>query len=798
MDNMPGMYFKTILRSFLNNRRYSVITIGGLSLGISVFMLISLWVTDELSFNTCHENYHSIARVMRNETGVTDGIYTSEILTTGMGTLLKTSYGNQFSRIALVRGRIEDRIFASGDTKLTGRGYFLQPDGPEMLSLHMLSGTPDGLRDINSVLLSRTLSRKLFGAASPLGQSVRMDAVSDMKVTGVYEDLPHNSEFAEAEYFAPLDKYLEGWSNLSVWNNYNMYLLVQLLPGADFEQTSSVIKHAIQQYDPKTKTELFLHPMSKWHLHYKFENGVMVTSNRLELMLLLGSVGLLVLLLACINYMNLTTARSEQKSKEIGIRKTLGSERYQLIVQLLGESLFATMVALVFAICITLVVLPWFNQVAGKELSIPWINPWFWFSALVFVIITALLSGSYPAFFLSSFKPLKVLGSVKQRKGMGTNAREALVIFQFTISIALIIGSFIIYSQVEYSKERPVGYTAKGLISLYANTPDYRGKYQIIREELKSSGAVEEIAASNNPVLSTKGWSPGYNWKDKQPDNNPSFLTMRVSCEYGKTMGLQFVSGRDFSRDLQSDESGILINESTQQLMGLTSPVGEQVTWFAENPANPKSYTILGVVKDMVKGSPYESPPPVVMFLQPENLNWLIIRINPKTGISQALAKIEQVIGKIVPSLPFDYHFLDEQYNQKFQEEERIGKLALFFTLMAIFISCIGLLGFAAFITEKRTKEIGVRRVNGAKVSEILSMLNKDIIKWVGIAFAFSIPIAWYVMYKWLENFAYKTNLSWWIFALAGLIALGIALLTVSWQSWKAATRNPVEALRYE
>ncbi len=786
------------MRSLLKDRRYSLISIGGLAIGITVFMLIALWVNDELSFNKCHENYHSIARVMRNELGGTDGIYTSEIMTTGMGTLLKSSYGDQFSKIALVRARVEERIFASGENKFTEGGYFLQPDGPDLLGLHMLLGTRDGLRDINSILLSNSLAVKLFGNASPIGQFVKMDGSYDMMVTGVYEELPGNSEFTDAKYFAPLDRYLEGWSNLNIWNNYNMYLLVQLKPEADFVQTSSVIRHTIQLYDPKTKTEMFLHPMSKWHLNSKFENGVLVMGDRFELLLLLGSIGLLVLLLACINYMNLSTAKSEQRSKEIGIRKTLGSERYQLIGQLLSESLFSTLLAYLIALCVTSAVLPWFNVVSGKELSILWDNWWFWFLSLVFIFIVSLLSGGYPAVYLSSFKPIKALAGVNQKTRIGATTREMLVIFQITISIALIIGSLIIYKQVQYSKKRPVGYAAKGLISLYMNTPDYKGKYQILRDELKRTGAVEEIAASNNPVLSTKGWSPDYNWKGKQLDFNPSFLTMRVSCEYGKTLGLQFVDGRDFSSNLQSDQSGILINESALKLMGLTSPVGETVTWFAENPIKPQSYTVIGVVKDMVKGSPYESPPPVVMFLHQENLYWLIMRINPKVGTGEALAKIEQVIGKIVPSLPFDYHFLDEQYNMKFQDEERIGKLALFFTLMAIVISCMGLFGFATFIAEKRTKEIGVRRVNGAKVREILTMLNKDFIKWVAIAFVIAIPLAWYTMHKWLENFAYKTDLSWWIFALAGLLALGIALLTVSWQSWKAATRNPVEALRYE
>jgi ABC-type antimicrobial peptide transport system permease subunit len=761
-------------------------------------MLLALWTKDELSFNKGYENYRSIAKIMRNEFGSSDGIITSDIMTTGMGTMLKTSYGSHFGKIAMVRANVEDRIITSGEYKYTERGYFMQPDGPDILSLHMLHGKRDGLKDINSILLSRSLAKKLFGDVYPVGQLVKMDASSDMLVTGVFDDLPANSEYAEAKYFAPLDKYLEGWSHLNIWNNYNMYILVQLKPGSEFNQTSLAVKHAIHQYDPKSQTEFFLLPMSKWHLDSTFENGVLVMSNRFELLLLLGSMGLLVLLLACINYMNLSTARSEQYSKEIGIRKTLGSERYQLIEQLLSETMIATFIAFLLALCTTWAVLPWFNQVSGKEISIPWDNYWFWLLTLAFLFIVSLLTGSYPAIYLSSFKPLKALGGANHKTSLGATTREVLVIFQFTISIALIIASVIIYKQIQYTKNRPVGYTAKGLISLYMNTPDYKGKYHILRDELKKTGVVQEIAMANNPILSMKGWSPDYNWRGKNKEFNPSFLTMKVSYEYGKTIGLQFACGRDFSRDLQSDQSGILINETTLHLMGLTSPIGENVTWFSENPNKPNSYTILGVVKDMVKGSPYELAPPVVMFLSNEDLKWLYIRINPGVSVREALTKIENVTSKIVPSSPFDYHFVDEQYNAKFMEEERVGKLALFFTLMAIVISCLGLLGFAAFLTERRTKEIGVRRVNGAKVSEILAMLNKDLIKWVVIAFVISCPIAWYAMHHWLENFAYKTEFSWWIFALAGLLALGIALLTVSWQSWKAATRNPVEALRYE
>jgi putative ABC transport system permease protein len=794
---MIGINFTTIVRSLVKNLRFSFISIGSLSIGISVFILITLWIHNELTFNRYHSNYNSIAKVMRNEM-VSDGIYTSDILTTGMGTLLKTSYGDQFERIALVRANIEERIFASGENKFTEKGYFVQPDGPSLLSLNMLQGRIDGLNDINSILLSRSMAVKLFGSASPIGQVVQMDARSDMKVTGVFEDLPANSEYAEARYFAPLDKFLEGWSNLNIWDNYNMYLLVQLKPKGDFGQVSSVIRHAIKQYDPTTKSEFFLHPMSRWHLHSKFENGVPVMSTRLEILLLLGSIGFLVLMLACINYLNLSTAASEKKSKEMGIRKTLGSGRYQLIAQLLGETFFATIAAFVVALFATALILPWFRSVSGKELHILWDNYLFWLISLAFIIIVGLLTGSYPAIYLSSFKPIHALAGISQKSRIGVITREILVIFQFVISIALIISSLIIYKQIEYSKDRPVGFSSGGLITLYMNTPDYKGKFLIIREELKKTGVIKEIAAANYPVLSTKGWSPDYQWRDKPADYSPSFNTLQVTFEYGNTLGLEFVSGRDFRRDFQSDLTGLVISESAQKLMGMHSAVGEVVTRSSGNPAAPRTYTIIGVVKDIVRGSPYEPATPVVMMAGPDDLRWLIMRINPEVSAGMALPKIKEVLGRIVPSSPFDYHFIDDQYNAKFLEEERMGKLALFFTIMAILISCMGMLGLAVFMAEKRTKEIGIRRVNGAKIEEIVSMLNRDFVKSVAVAFVIATPLAWIVMHEWLANYTYKTELSWWIFALAGLLALVIALFTVSWQSWKAATRNPVEALRYE
>jgi ABC-type antimicrobial peptide transport system permease subunit len=643
-------------------------------------------------------------------------------------------------------------------------------------------------------LLSESLARKLFGDSNAIGQLVKMDATFDLMVTGVYKDLPRNTEFAEAKYLAPLDKYLEGWSNLNVWDNFNMYLLVQLKKGANFSETSSAIRHALRQYDPKTNTELFLHPMDRWHLHSSFQNGVEISNSRFEMLQILIAIGMLILMLACINYVNLCTSRSDFYAREIGIRKTFGSTRMWIIRHFLNESMLTILIAYLIALSTLLISLGWFNQVSGKELQIPW-NSWqFWTITMAFLFMVNLLAGIYPAFYLSKLKPLKAIAGLQSKNRFGISSREILVVFQFTISIALIIGSLIIYKQILHAKNRPVGYSPEGLLTLYMNTPDYKSKFLTLRDELKNTGVVYEITASNYPVTSTKGWNSDFTWRNqKVKEENPSFNVVRITPEYCKTLGLQFIQGRDFSRDMKSDLSTIIINESALKMMELSSPIGETIY-----RTDKSSYTILGVVKDMIKGSPYDPAVPTILIPTEEDQKHLYIRIHPAVSAAQALPKIEDVLKKIVPAAPFDYAFVDDQYNEKFKEEERVGKLVALFTFIAIVISSLGLFGLAAFVAEKRTKEIGVRRVNGARISEILVMLNSNFLKWVILSCLIACPIAWYAMHKWIENFAYKTDLSWWVFAAAGGIAMIIAFVTVSWQSWRAATRNPVESLRYE
>jgi ABC-type antimicrobial peptide transport system permease subunit len=627
-----------------------------------------------------------------------------------------------------------------------------------------------------------------------------MDARWDLLVTGVYKDLPKNSEFSEATYFAPLDLYLDGNGSLTAWDNYHMYIYAQLKPEVRPEQVSAVVKDAMVPHvgveSGKPGPEIFLHPMSRWHLYSDFENGQLVTSNELTFVRLCAIIGLFVLLLACINFMNLSTARSAMRAKEVGIRKTIGSMRSQLVSQFLSESVLVAILAFMLSILMVQFSLSWFNQVAGKEMSILWGSPLFWLAAIGFTLGTGLLAGSYPALYLSSFMPVKVL---KGTLGAGRSAalpRKVLVTFQFTVSIVLIMGTLVVYQQIEHAKNRPVGYNRSGLISL--RSPDYSGKYQVLHEELKKIGAVTETAQANYPLTNTKGNNSGFGWRGKDPrmEPDPTFNTIQVTHEYGKTINLEFISGRDFSRAYSTDKNGVIINESAAKLLGLGNPVGEVLR--SPEGMGGKNFQVLGVVKDMVKDSPFGPTVPSIIFLSEDNMGWLFIRLNPALSASEALPKIENVFKKIVPSADFAYRFADAEYALKFAAEERVGKLAAVFAALTILISCMGLFGLATYMAEQRTKEIGIRKVMGATVLNLWGMLSKDFVYLVILAFLIATPLAYYFLSGWLQNFEYHIGISWWVFGAAGLSALLITLLTVSIQSIKAALANPVKSLRSE
>jgi putative ABC transport system permease protein len=796
--DMFQSYFKIGWRNLTKNKGYSLINIGGLALGMSVAMIIALWIYDELAFNKYHTNYATIAQVYRKEIWQGE-IETNTPLATGLGTLLRTEYSAHFKEVVMIRARTEERVIAFGEKRFTQNGYFMQPEGTDMLTLKMVRGTRQGLKDMKSIFLSESLAKKLFPDGDPINQVVKMDAKWDLQVTGVYADLPKNSTFNDATYFAPLELYLDGWANLNVWNNSNMYIYVQIHPESSFEKISNVIKNAmlahVNEEAAKVKPEIFLHPMKEWHLNAEFKNGVLVASKRMMSVWYYGAIGAFVLLLACINFMNLSTARSEKRAKEVGIRKSIGSQRGQLIQQFFSETLLVAIMAFIISLLLVQLSLPWFNNVADKKISLPLTNATFWLTCLGFTAFTGLLAGSYPALYLSSFKPVKILKGTFKAGRLAAVPRKVLVVVQFTVSITLAIGTIIVFQQIQFAKNRPVGYSREGLISLRTASPEYKGKYNALRNELKNTGVVEDIAEANYAITDTRGWNGGFAWRDQKFE--PSFNTIYVTHEYGKTIGWEFVDGRDFSREFPTDLAGIVINESALKIMGLQDAVGESLTWTTDG-LDRGTYKILGVVKDMVKGSPYEPTDPSIIFLSENDMQWLYIKIKPSVSAHEALSKIQSVIGGIAPSSPFDYTFADDAYRAKFLAEERIGKLATIFSTLALLISCLGLFGLASFVAEQRTKEIGIRKVLGASVANLWRMLSTDFVVLVLLSCLIATPISYYFLSDWLKSYEYRTEISWWVFVWSGLGAVFITLATVSFQAIKAAVANPVNSLKSE
>lgn len=536
---------------------------------------------------------------------------------------------------------------------------------------------------------------------------------------------------------------------------------------------------------------IFLLPMSRWHLYAEFKNGVNV-GGAIQYVWLFGLIGLFVLMLACINFMNLSTARSERRAKEVGIRKAIGSLRSQLVKQFFMESTMVAVFAFVCSILLAQLLLPYFNAVAGKQMHLLWGNVLFWLAGAGITVFTGLIAGLYPAFYLSSFQPAKVLKGTFKVGRLAAMPRQILVIVQFTISVVLIIGTMVVFRQVQFTKNRPVGYSRDGLLNVSVITDDIHKNFAAISQELKNTGAISAMAESSGEITSVNEVDNGFSWSGKDASVQGNFAVVYASHNYGKTIGWQVSAGRDFSENFLTDSTGIILNETAARFMGLKHPIGQTVNWDGKN------FHIIGVIKDMVMQSPY-SPVFRSVFVSDPNAQPIInIKINPRTSTHQALATIGEVFKKYNPAQPFNYQFTDEQYARKFGDEERVGKLASGFAGLAILISCLGLFGMASFMAEQRIKEIGVRKVLGASVLNLWGLLSKDFVKLIVISLLIAIPVSYYFMQGWLQNYQYRSTITWWIFAATALGAILITLLTVSYQSIRAALANPVKSLRAE
>ncbi|MDX3916359.1 MAG: ABC transporter permease [Pseudosphingobacterium sp.] len=789
-------YLKTAWRNLAKSKGYSAINIGGLAVGMAVVMLIGLWVYDELTFDTYHKNYDRIAQVMQHA-NFNGKIGTQTANPALMGPELRAKYGSDFKYVVQASWNFNP-LLSIGDKRINQEGIYFEKDAPDMLSLHMLKGSRAGLHDPHSILLSASAAEALFGDEDPMGKTITLDRSQQVKVTGVYDNLPSNSSFANVKVILPWSLWLiqNPWASQmeQPWSSNFSQTFVQITEKGDMESISSKIKNVkmdnVRDEDQKAEWVVFLQPMSKWNLYNEFRNGVN-TGGGIRYVRLFGLIGGFVLILACINFMNLATARSEKQAKEVGIRKTVGSHRWQLIGRFFAESYITVLIAFVLSLLLVVLFLPAFNEVAGKKIGLPWLNPIFWTASLVFVFITGLLAGSYPAFYLSSFQPLKVLKGTFKVGRFASVPRRVLVVIQFTVSVMLIIGTIIVYQQIQHAKARPVGYTKNGLVNLSFQN-ELRKHFEAFRTELKNSGAIEEMAGAV-PVTGVWNSNGGFEWEGKDPDLATDFPNNSVSYDFGKTIQWKIKAGRDFSRDMATDSSAFIINESAARFMGLEDPVGKTIRQGDDR------FTVIGVVDDILQESPFFPVRPTFYHLDTyDAMVNIVLRLNPKQNPSQSISTIENIWKKYVDDVPFEYSFVDEAFGDKFKTEERIGKLSSYFAVLAIFISCLGLFGMASFVAEQRTKEIGIRKVLGASVANLLRLLSKEFVLLVTISCIIAVPVAWYYLGQWLSNYDYRVEISWLVFIAAAVLALIITLFTVGFQAIKAATANPVRSLRNE
>ncbi len=795
-------YLTIAWRNLWNNKGYTIINVGGLALGMAVTLIIGLWILDEQSYNDYYKNKDKIAQVFQSQTfnGETG---TGPAIPRPLEKALRDGYSDNFKHLIMCSWT-NDHYLKYGEKSISRPGNYMQQEGPELFGFEIIKGDKDGLKEINSIMLSESTANALFGNEEPIGKTVTVSNEHKMNVSSVYKNVPFNNTFNDTDFIIPWEKYLAAneWIRNAEdqWGNNSFQMFVQLADNTTFDKVTNTIKDVKKNLNEDTaqfNPQIFLFPMKDWYLRSSFENGKQV-GGRIKYVWLFGVIGAFVLLLACINFMNLSTARSEKRGKEVGIRKSIGSQRGQLIYQFLSESFLVVLFAFFLAMLLVVLSLNGFNELSKKEITFPWDNGMFWLISLAFILFTSLLAGSYPALYLSSFKPVDVLkGTFKSGKYAGL-PRKILVVVQFTVSVAFIIGTVIVMQQINHAKNRPVGYDKEGLIQIPTFSQDFTGKYDLMRSEFIGSGAVVEMSTSSSPT--TQIWSNrgGFVWEGKPEGFQEDLAWTEVSPEYAKSLNLKIMEGRDFSRDFATDSMGVLINETAKKYLGMENPIGQLLRDDDDEDPGPP-LKIIGVVQDMITQSPYEPVKQgVYVYDRFNNASYYNLRLNPNESASKNIATIERVFKEHFPDIPFEYEFVDGQYGEKFASEERIGTLSGVFTALAILISCLGLFGLTSFVAEQRKKEIGVRKVLGASIFNVWNMLSNDFLKLVIISCFIAVPIAYYIMNGWLQEYPYRVILEWWIFALAMVGAMLVTILTVSFQAIKAAKANPVKSLRTE
>jgi ABC-type antimicrobial peptide transport system permease subunit len=783
-------YFKIAFRNLLRNKGFSIINISGLAVGMASAILILLWIQNEISYDQFHANKDRIYEAW-NKAEFSNKL---QCWSTTPKILARTLEHDlpEIERAVRVNWPIP-LLFSVGDKRITKTGNIVDSGFLQTFSFPLLKGDPNtALNDMHSIVLTEKFAKELFGNENGMGKVIKIDNKDNFTVTGIVKDLPNNTRF-DFEYLLPWSYLRSSGGDDSNWENNSTRTYVLLKPNATLASAAPKVKTLKQKYstnDPKW--EMFLYPISRWRLYSSFTNGVEDNGGQIALVRLFGIIAAFILLIACINFMNLSTARSEKRAKEVGIRKVVGAQKIYLITQFIGESILIAFLAGILAIIIVQISLPGFNKLTDKTLFIDYGNIFFWLSGVGFIIFTGILAGSYPAFFLSAFEPVQVLKGTFRKVNALIAPRKVLVVLQFTFAIILIICTIIVKQQIDYAQNRQSGYDKNNLVYSFM-TGDLDKKYSLVKNELLSSGIAISVSKTSAPL--TQGWSDswGFQWQGKDPNDKTDFDRYITDENLVTTAGMKLVEGRDFDlKNFPTDSFGVILNESAVKAMGFKNPIGQTVK-------DDTTYHVVGVIKDFILQSPYLPMKPMV--IEGAHVGWFSViqmKFNNKNSTAQNLKATEAVFKKYNPEYPFEYHFVDDEYAKKFADEKRTATLAALFAGLTIFISCLGLFGLATYMAENRVKEIGVRKVLGASVAGISALLSKDFLKLVLVSIVIAIPVAWWAMNTWLKDYPYRVSIQWWVFVMAGALSIAIALLTISYQAIKAAVANPAKSLRTE
>jgi putative ABC transport system permease protein len=786
-------FLKIAVRNLWRNKGFSVINISGLAIGMAAAMLILLWVQNEISYDRFYTKTDRIYLMYSRDkdNGKLDVWNNTAAL---MAPELKKNYPEVEDA---ARFRTVYFLMTAGEKHLNIEGSFADSSFLRALNFPLLQGTAKtALNGDHNIVITKKLAVTLFGNDDAMGKIVRIDSADNFTVTGVLKDLPGNTEFTY-QYLLPWTYITKlGWDKNQTWASTNARTYVLLKNGTSLaafnEKVKNIVRRHIKDGDGSTR-EVITQPLGMVHLYSKTENGELV-GGRIETVKLFSAIAIVILLIACINFMNLSTARSAKRAKEVGIRKVVGARKNSLMLQFIGESTLLAIIAFVIALCLVQISLAGFDKVVGAPLFIAFSNPYWWLFALAFILFTGLTAGSYPAFYLSATRPAEVLKGTFKNLNSLINPRKVLVVLQFTFAIVLIICTIIVERQLQFARGRDTGYNKGNLVYVFSQG-DVLKNYNLIKHDLLNTGAAVGVTKLFSPITRVWGTTTGLAWPGSTEDDKKiNFLRFEADAGFVKTTGAKLLQGRNIDLDTyHTDSTALLLNEAAVKAMRLQYPIGKVV----KNERGISCH-VIGILKDFIIESPYEEVKPMVIQGLSTGYPVVHFRLNPANSTAVDLAKAEKIFKQYNPQYPFEYVFSDEAFANKFREEQKDGTLSALFAGLTIFISCLGLFGLATYMAENRKKEIGIRKVLGASVSGITTLLSIDFVKLVVLAIFIASPVAWWGMSKWLQGFAYHVPMQWWVFVAAGFTAIIIALLTVSFQSVKAALMNPVKSLKSE